>query len=67
MPPLISIITPTANRERLLPAIARCVLRQQVNWEWLISLLSFGQAHVDRRKAQLSDRGSARLDHCAFR
>jgi glycosyltransferase involved in cell wall biosynthesis len=36
MPPLISIITPTANRERLLPAIARCVLRQQVNWEWLI-------------------------------
>jgi glycosyltransferase involved in cell wall biosynthesis len=36
MPELISIITPTANRERLLPAIAHCVLHQQVNWEWLV-------------------------------
>ncbi|CAB3649444.1 hypothetical protein [Paraburkholderia rhynchosiae] len=36
MPPLASIITPTANREHLLPAIARCVLRQQVDWQWLI-------------------------------
>lgn len=36
MPPLVSIITPTANREHLLPAITRCVLRQRVDWEWLI-------------------------------
>lgn len=36
MSPLVSIITPTANRERLLPAIARCVLSQQVDWEWLV-------------------------------
>jgi glycosyltransferase involved in cell wall biosynthesis len=36
MRPLVSIITPTANREHMLPAIARCVLRQQIDWEWLI-------------------------------
>jgi glycosyltransferase involved in cell wall biosynthesis len=36
MPPLVSIITPTGNRERFLPAIARCVSRQHVAWEWLV-------------------------------
>ncbi|WP_345811728.1 glycosyltransferase family A protein [Paraburkholderia sp. PREW-6R] len=36
MRPHVSIITPTAHREHLLPAIARCVLRQRVEWEWLI-------------------------------
>lgn len=36
MSPNISIITPTANREAFLPAIARCVARQQVDWEWLV-------------------------------
>jgi hypothetical protein len=36
MPTQVSIITPTANREHLLPAIARCVQRQRVKWEWLI-------------------------------
>jgi glycosyltransferase involved in cell wall biosynthesis len=36
MPPRVSIITPTANREILLPAIARCVQRQRVDWEWLL-------------------------------
>ncbi|ASV98140.1 glycosyltransferase family 2 protein [Paraburkholderia aromaticivorans] len=36
MSPLVSIITPTAHREALLPAIARCVLSQQVEWEWLV-------------------------------
>ncbi|CAB3773787.1 glycosyltransferase family 2 protein [Paraburkholderia humisilvae] len=34
--PAVSIITPTANRERFLPALARCVMRQSVNWEWLV-------------------------------
>jgi glycosyltransferase involved in cell wall biosynthesis len=34
--PAVSIITPTAGREPFLPAIARCVLRQQVDWEWLV-------------------------------
>lgn len=34
--PAVSIITPTANRERMLPALARCVMRQTVDWEWLI-------------------------------
>jgi len=36
MSPRVSIITPTANREIFLPAIARCVQRQQVDWEWLL-------------------------------
>lgn len=36
MSPRVSIITPTANREALLPAIAHCVQRQQVDWEWLL-------------------------------
>ena len=36
MPPLVSIITPTYQRERFLPSIAGCVLRQQVDWEWLV-------------------------------
>ncbi|MFL9995685.1 glycosyltransferase family A protein [Paraburkholderia sediminicola] len=36
MPPLVSVITPTANRESLLPAISRCVRNQQIDWEWLI-------------------------------
>ena len=36
MSPLVSIITPTYQREPFLPAIARCVLRQQVDWEWLV-------------------------------
>jgi glycosyltransferase involved in cell wall biosynthesis len=36
MSPSISIITPTANREPFLPAIARCVARQRVDWEWLV-------------------------------
>lgn len=36
MSPYVSIITPTANREALLPAIARCVQRQRVAWEWLV-------------------------------
>jgi glycosyltransferase involved in cell wall biosynthesis len=36
MSPDVSIITPTANREAFLPLIARCVARQQVNWEWLV-------------------------------
>jgi glycosyltransferase involved in cell wall biosynthesis len=34
--PAVSIITPTANRHRFLPAIARCVMRQTVEWEWLV-------------------------------
>ncbi|WP_277189115.1 glycosyltransferase [Caballeronia sp. BR00000012568055] len=34
--PAVSIITPTANRHRFLPAIARCVLQQQIDWEWLV-------------------------------
>ncbi|QGZ60624.1 glycosyltransferase family 2 protein [Paraburkholderia acidisoli] len=36
MSPTVSIITPTANRAAFLPAIARCVARQQVSWEWLV-------------------------------
>ncbi|WP_321815963.1 MULTISPECIES: glycosyltransferase family 2 protein [unclassified Paraburkholderia] len=36
MSPNVSIITPTANREAFLPAIARCVARQRVDWEWLV-------------------------------
>ncbi len=36
MSPYVSIITPTANREAFLPAIARCVQRQRVAWEWLV-------------------------------
>jgi glycosyltransferase involved in cell wall biosynthesis len=36
MSPTVSIITPTANREAFLPAIARCVQRQRVDWEWLV-------------------------------
>ncbi|MDR2853149.1 MAG: glycosyltransferase [Burkholderiaceae bacterium] len=34
--PAVSIITPTAEREIFLPAIARCVASQQVDWEWLV-------------------------------
>lgn len=34
--PLVSIITPTAGRARFLPALARCVAQQQVDWEWLV-------------------------------
>jgi glycosyltransferase involved in cell wall biosynthesis len=34
--PAISIITPTAERHQFLPAIARCVLSQSVDWEWLV-------------------------------
>ncbi|SAL33578.1 glycosyltransferase family 2 protein [Caballeronia telluris] len=34
--PAVSIITPTANREAFLPAIAQCVMRQTVDWEWLV-------------------------------
>ena len=34
--PAVSIITPTANRHRFLPAIARCVMRQTTAWEWLV-------------------------------
>jgi glycosyltransferase involved in cell wall biosynthesis len=36
MSPNVSIITPTANRAAFLPAIARCVARQQADWEWLV-------------------------------
>lgn len=36
MPPAVSIVTPTANRDNYLPALARCVMRQQVSWEWLV-------------------------------
>jgi glycosyltransferase involved in cell wall biosynthesis len=36
MKPLVSIITPTYGRSAFLPALARCVQRQQVDWEWLI-------------------------------
>jgi glycosyltransferase involved in cell wall biosynthesis len=36
MKPIVSIITPTAKRHRFLPAIARCVLKQTVDWEWLV-------------------------------
>ncbi len=36
LPPLVSIITPTWQRERFLPALARCVQRQRVDWEWLV-------------------------------
>lgn len=32
----VSIITPTANRGQFLPAVARCVMRQPVDWEWLV-------------------------------
>jgi glycosyltransferase involved in cell wall biosynthesis len=34
--PAVSIITPTANRHAFLPGIARCVLSQTVEWEWLV-------------------------------
>ena len=35
--PLISIVTPTFNRESMLSAIHRCVLDQSYgNWEWII-------------------------------
>jgi glycosyltransferase involved in cell wall biosynthesis len=34
--PVVSIITPTANRHAFLPAIAQCVLNQTVAWEWLV-------------------------------
>ncbi|MFM0324152.1 glycosyltransferase family 2 protein [Caballeronia glebae] len=34
--PTIAIITPTANRHAFLPALARCVMRQTVSWEWLV-------------------------------
>lgn len=36
MSPIVSIITPTGNREAFLPAIWRCIQRQRVAWEWLI-------------------------------
>ena len=36
MAPLVSIITPTWQRARFLPALARCVQRQRVDWEWLV-------------------------------
>jgi glycosyltransferase involved in cell wall biosynthesis len=34
--PAVSIITPTANRHSFLPLIARCVLRQSIDWQWLV-------------------------------
>lgn len=36
MLPQVSIITPTWQRQRFLPALARCVQRQQIDWEWLV-------------------------------
>ncbi|BAN28133.1 glycosyltransferase family 2 protein [Caballeronia insecticola] len=34
--PAVSIITPTAGRHAFLPLIARCVLKQTIDWEWLV-------------------------------
>ncbi|AQG99580.1 glycosyl transferase family A [Burkholderia sp. KK1] len=34
--PTVSIITPTVNRHRFLPGVARCVMSQSVNWEWIV-------------------------------
>jgi glycosyltransferase involved in cell wall biosynthesis len=63
--PKVSIITPTANRQRFLPAIAQCVLSQTFHdFEWLIhdhGPEAAGEKFTDPRIRYMHDMRAAKI------